>query len=252
MLKVERQAQILEELEKHQFLTVVELSKLLNVSKMTIRRDITELSSENKLLKVYGGAQKVGENLHELSTQEKIHSHIEEKIEIGKIINSMIAEDSIIYLGAGTTIFYALPELKKESLVIITNSLLAFNYLIENTSYKTLLTGGEFYSKTEEFIGEIANDTFKKINIDIAFAATNGINNNNITTSQPLNGAVQNAAFSKAKTKCVVADSSKFDKSDMYTFCELTDIDFLITDSKISNETAEKYGKYVNIINEVQ
>ena len=53
MLKKERQNKILELLEEHSYLTIVEIADALEVSEMTIRRDVTELSKENKLKKLY-------------------------------------------------------------------------------------------------------------------------------------------------------------------------------------------------------
>lgn len=84
---------------------------------MTVRRDIDELSKYKKLIRVYGGVEKLKSKGKELSTKEKIDQHIEEKKQIGKIMNSLIQEDTTIYLGAGTTIYYALPELKKRKAI---------------------------------------------------------------------------------------------------------------------------------------
>lgn len=237
---------ILQLLDKDEFLTVNNISNELNVSEMTIRRDLNQLEKESKLIKVHGGAKKG--NIRELSTDEKINNYVNEKREIGKTMNALIPDNSVIYLGAGTTIFYALPELKKEKLFIITNSLIAFDYLVKNSNYKIILTGGEFNEVTEEFIGDIAEKSFDNLNIDIAFAATNGVLDDNITTSSSLQGGVQVAAFNKAKIKCIVADHSKLSKSDVYTFYRLSDIDYLITDGKLSAEKENKYKKYTNIV----
>lgn len=76
-------------------------------------------------------------------------------------MNSIIPDNSTIYVGAGTTILYALPFIQKKNLFVITNSLIAFNYLKNHTSYRILLTGGEFSPITEEFIGEVAERSLK-------------------------------------------------------------------------------------------
>ena len=59
MLKKERQSRILDLLDEHSYLSIVEIAAPLDVSEMTIRRDITELAKENKLKKLYGGAEKL-------------------------------------------------------------------------------------------------------------------------------------------------------------------------------------------------
>ncbi|MGM0125526.1 DeoR family transcriptional regulator, lactose phosphotransferase system repressor [Enterococcus sp. AZ194] len=250
MLKKERQEKILELVAHNDFMSIPEISKQLDVSDMTVRRDITELAEKKMLVKLYGGAQKLERIDQELSTNEKIHSNVSEKQYIGTVMNSLIKDNSTIYISAGTTMLYALPEIKKENLFIVTNSLLAFNYLIYNTTYRVLLTGGEFSRRTEEFYGENAEKSFENLNIDIAFAATNGIYENNVTTANSVEGAIQRVAFKHARCKCIVADSSKFNRSDVYTFQHLTDSDYLITDNKVSNNTFEHYSEYVHILKE--
>ena len=147
MLKKERQEKILDLLHANDYLSIPEISSNLKVSDMTIRRDINELAEKSLLVKIYGGAQKLEKIEQELSTQEKIDTNVSEKKFIGKVMNSIISDNDTIYIGAGTTMLHALPEIKKANLFVITNSLLAFNYLIYNTDYRVLLTGGEFSRK---------------------------------------------------------------------------------------------------------
>lgn len=250
MLKKERQERILDLLDSNDYLSIPEISANLDVSDMTIRRDITELADKHLLVKIYGGAQKLEKIDQELSTQEKIHANVEEKQFMGKVMNSLISDNDTIYIGAGTTMIYALPEIKKNNLFVVTNSLLAFNYLIYNTDYRVLLTGGEFSRKTEEFYGENAERNFDNLNIDIAFAATNGIFENNVTTANQVEGSIQKVAFSHSRIKCVVADSSKLNRSDVYTFYSLSDIDYLITDDKPSKTILDHYSTFTKVLKE--
>ncbi|MGX7316239.1 DeoR/GlpR family DNA-binding transcription regulator [Enterococcus faecium] len=250
MLKKERQEQIITLLEKDFYLTNSEIANKLGVSEMTIRRDVAELAKKNKVKKLYGGVERKEPYNRELSTQEKIDTNVAEKKYIGQVMNSMIPDNSTIYVGAGTTILYALPFIQKKNLFVITNSLIAFNYLKNHTSYRILLTGGEFSPITEEFIGEVAERSFESLNVDISFAATNGIFDNNVTTAQFIEGNIQNAALNAAKIKCIVADYSKLNKSDVYTFRKLTDFDYLITDNHLSEQDFNHYSKYLTILKE--
>lgn len=251
MLKKERQQKILELIQIHDYLSIVEIASRLDVSEMTIRRDVTELAKQKKLTKLYGGAQKLEILDKELSTEEKIQTNVEEKKYIGRIMNNVINDNAIIFLGAGTTILYALPEIQRKNLFIITNSLIAFDYIREKTDYRILLTGGEVSEKTEELIGDVAIRSFDNLNIDIAFIATNGIFDDNVTTAQFDEGAVQSAALKKTKVACVTADSSKLGVSDVYTFEKLSRFDYLITDDKITNEQFDHYSQYTKVLKEV-
>ena len=101
MLKIERQKEILRYLDKKYTFSVSEMAKYLNVSDMTIRRDVNELADQNKLIRLYGGAQKLDIREKELTTEEKINLHIENKEFIGKVMNSIINDDDVVYVGAG-------------------------------------------------------------------------------------------------------------------------------------------------------
>lgn len=248
MLQAERFRVILSMLNTKETISVNEFAKALNCSTMTIRRDIKELDEQKKIVRLYGGAQKVNVQQRERTSQEKSTINIDEKKYIGTIMNQLIPDNSVIYIGAGTTAFYALPNIRRKGLTIITNSLPSFVYLTKNTDYKLLLAGGSFNKTTEEFIGGVAERAFDGLNIDIAFAATNGIYNDNVTTSNPSEGSIQNTAFEHSKIKVIIADHTKFNTSDLFTFHKLSDVDFLITDSEIDDDLLNYYSQYVKIL----
>ncbi|MEQ2561517.1 DeoR/GlpR family DNA-binding transcription regulator, partial [Sutterella wadsworthensis] len=138
MLKKERHNIIIELLEEEKFLLVKDIASKLNVSGMTIRRDINELANQDKVIKLYGGVQiKENEDNFRVRTMyEKMKSNIEEKKKMGIIMNNLISDNSTIYLGAGTSMLFGAKELNKKNITIVTNSILSFNYLQENTEYK--------------------------------------------------------------------------------------------------------------------
>lgn len=253
MLKKERHKIIIELLEDEKFLLVKDIATKLKVSGMTIRRDINELASNNKVIKLYGGVQlKENEEDFKVRTMyEKMESNIEEKKQMGKIMDTLINENSTIYLGAGTSMLFGAKYLTKNNLTVVTNSIISFNYLQENTEYNLVLVGGNYDPLIGEFNGDSAELFLENINIDIAFTGTNGIYHNNITTSNTSGGKVIRKAFEKAKVKVLVADSSKFNKSDVYTFYKLEDIDILITDSSIEEQIEDYYSRFTKIMKEV-
>ncbi|MZU11769.1 DeoR/GlpR transcriptional regulator, partial [Bifidobacterium longum] len=61
---------------------------------------------------------------------------------------------------------------------------------------------------------------------------------------------IQQVAFEHSRKKCIVADSSKFNRSDVYTFYSLSDVDYLITDNKLSETTYEHYRSFTEILKE--
>lgn len=245
-MKSERQKVLLDTLNTVEFSSVTKLASILKVSEMTVRRDINELAEEKLLVKEHGGARRLNSIL---STNDKMYRNTKEKEYIGKIMSQLIDDNDVIFIGAGTTIYYALQSIKLSYKSIITNSIVSFNYLMENGFPNIFLTGGELFEQTGEFYGEHAEALLEQFNIDKAFLATNGIYEENVTTSKPALGRLQNKVIDNAKKSFLIADHSKFNFSDTYTFITLDKLDGIITDKYISNETLENYKKLIKIYN---
>lgn len=139
MLKTERQRSILAMCDRHGTITVKSIQEVLNVSDMTIRRDLEELAQKKKLLRVHSNAQKIDYlemptsiEANELSHTEKKKLHTKENEYIAKNAAAHInQEDDTIFLGSGTTIKLMTRYIKPSSLRIVTNSLPVFNLLSE-------------------------------------------------------------------------------------------------------------------------
>ncbi|WEV38920.1 DeoR/GlpR family DNA-binding transcription regulator [Lactobacillus sp. ESL0731] len=244
-LQEKRLTEINNILSKTGFMTTVDIAKNLQVSPMTIRRDLKRLEEQGKITRIYGGAQ--SNNQTESTTNEKLKKNIVEKKEIAKLLANEITNNSTIFLGAGTTLLMAVPLLIPKNLTFVTNSLPAFNE-INKSDCRLLLTGGELHRNTEEFLGEKAENIFNGLNLDYALCSTNGISENRVTTSTIPEGNIQNIAIAHSEKSFVVADHTKLDHSDIITFQKLDKFDCLVTDPEIENEKVKKYSKYIKMI----
>ena len=234
MMKKQRQSAILALLNatEGKTLTTTEIAKKMNVASMTIRRDLNDMAKENLITRIYGGASLVNEK----TTKEKTQVQRESKIEIGRIIGSLILPKMTVFLGAGTTIYASADFLPKtKDINYVTNSDLIFRYLVSK-DINVLLTGGFYHRTTNEFVGTIAEQTLSNYLFDLAFISTNGIFENQVTTSNFDEGNIQKAAMKRSKKNYIVADHTKFGKGDSFSFAELKDFDGLITDSKASRQ----------------
>ena len=127
MLKEERQKIILDKLKENNIIQVSQMTDLLDVTDMTIRRDLKELEDRNLLVRIHGGASKIEKaRPREFSNEEKRLKNRELKLEIAKKIGELLLPEQNIYLGAGTTIEYVSEFLGDKNLNIFTNSLYLF------------------------------------------------------------------------------------------------------------------------------
>ena len=108
MLKPERQNAIVTLVTKLDFASVKQISEQLDVSEMTIRRDLEELAEVGRLTRVHGGARSIA-GLHgtvarrEYTTSEKHQQHAIEKEQIAQTAARLVQDGDTVFLGAGTT-----------------------------------------------------------------------------------------------------------------------------------------------------
>jgi len=250
MLKEERQNFIIDLLNKNKVIKVGDITDQINVTDMTVRRDLQELEKKNLLVRIHGGAKIVEEDISkfELSHQEKININLEKKQDIAKKISHQINNGETIFFGAGTTIELTYDYLNIDRAKIITNSIHIFNKFKNDRRFELILVGGSYREISGAFVGTIANDFLSSIHVDKAFIGVNGIDEEFIYNSNETEGLTQLYILNNAKDKYIVADSTKFDRKDFYQFYSLVNVDYLITDKTIIPELMNKYKQLVNVI----
>lgn len=248
MLKEKRQELILSKLDNDGMVQVSELSEFLDVTDMTVRRDLKELEDRKLLVRIHGGASKVEKaRPREFSNEEKLLKNKELKIEIAQKISDIMIPEQNIFLGAGTTIEYVSEFLGDKKLNIFTNSLYLFRKLVFLDNVNIKLIGGEFRKVTGAFVGALSLDLVSKMRFNQAFIGINGLNKGKAYTYSPEEGILQKMILDNSFDRYLVADSSKLGYEDLYHFYNLEDAKF-ITDSKISPNQALEIEKYTEII----
>ncbi|MDZ1131260.1 DeoR/GlpR family DNA-binding transcription regulator, partial [Klebsiella pneumoniae] len=108
--------------EQRGAVSINELTEILGVSHMTIRRDVSKLEEQGLLVSVSGGVRAVSRLAAEPSHLVKSTLQSEEKQAIGALAASHIAKNSCIYLDAGTTtLALARAILDRNDLQVVTN-----------------------------------------------------------------------------------------------------------------------------------
>ena len=249
MLKEERHRSIINLLQEKGIIKVSDITNIINVTEMTVRRDLQELENKGVLKRIHGGAQLNNSAiLTELSHNEKQNINIEAKKDIARKISNLIKNGDLIFLGIGTTIELVYEFINVDYLKIVTNSIHVFNKFINNPKYEIILIGGSYRNRTGAFVGSIANDMLSKMKINKAFIGVNGIYDNDISNYNEDEGTIQSIVLNNSSDKYIIADSSKLNKHDFYQFYKLENVTAVITDNKISAENLHRYSKYTKII----
>ncbi|WP_276202772.1 DeoR/GlpR family DNA-binding transcription regulator [Atopococcus tabaci] len=234
----------------HGIIGVADLTTELGVTEMTIRRDLKELEEEGLIQRIHGGA-KLPKNLSkkELSHSEKQEINTSEKIYIAKQIASLIESDDTIFLGPGTTIEMVYDYLQVTPMRVVTNSIHVFNKFNQSNMYDLILIGGSYRERTGAFVGSIANQALSKLRVRKAFIGVNGINHNNLFTSNEEEGTTQSIIMDNAQETYIVADHSKIAKEDFFSFYDLDKTTAIITDENLTTVQKQVLEQYTRVIN---
>lgn len=233
MFAEERRKQIVKILEIKKRASVNELSEEFDVSRATIRRDLSELEKNGFLRRTHGGAILSGSSKLEPSFEEKEDRFAGEKIAIGKKAAEIIKDGDTIYLDAGTTTRQIIEFLSsKKNLTIVTNALHIIKKIKEvNINCELVVVGGNFKWTTEAMVGPMAENFINDLRVDKAFIGANGFNNKDgATTPDPKEGKMKELALNIAAENFLIFDKSKWEEVYFYRFAEVSQIDFIITD----------------------
>ena len=237
---------ILNRLSIDGFANIKDLSKKLEVSEMTIRRDLRELSKENIVTLIPGGAvlkrnSPVDKDEEKYLIQTAESLMLEEKIKISRKAASLVEPNDIIVIDTGSTT-ENLPKFIPENLpltVICYTLNILFN-VYENKNWKLVFPGGYFHNNTLMFESPEGIEVIKRIRANKAFISAAGVSEKlGVTCATSYEKETKQAVIESSDLKILMVDSTKFGKIKISHFADLTDFDVVITDSGISKEREE-------------
>lgn len=214
MLKKERQREILKVVERAGKVEVDKLAKRLDVSLMTVRRDLTELGELGLIERVHGGAllQRDSQGDVEPPVVERSKQKNEVKASIGRAVAGMIKDGEKIFLGSGsTTLAVALSLLHHHNLTVITNAINVANALITASQIHVAVVGGFLRRSELSLIGYMAEHALQGLQVDKVIVGTRGIDPVKGLTNDNMDELITDQAiFNISRNIIVVADHSKF------------------------------------------
>lgn len=254
MLKSERQDAIQRLCDALGTVTVRQVADELQVSDMTVRRDLEEMSGQGRVVRVHGGARCVtGERgltvPREFTHREKRALHVDEKRAVAARAAALVEPGETVFLGAGTTMEQLAQALPAGRLRVVTNSLSVFGLLRDRPDTELCLVGGIYRSATDAFVGPMAERSLELLGIDAAFIGCNGVVDGAVSTSNMEEGRFQNEVLERSDRRYVVCDSSKVGRRDFYTFYPLGDVDALVTDRRLAAGELADLARYTEVLN---
>lgn len=238
MLAEERQAILIQELQTKGYAQVNEMAKRLDVTPITIRRDITFLEQQGKCSRTRGGAVHSGQGTTlELPYEIKAQRYVQEKQRIARAALEYISDgDSLILDSGSTTYELARLLLPRRNLTIVSNDLKIASLLAVNPSITLICTGGVSRTNVYTLLGSQTEQFINNIRVEKTFLAADAIHQDGIISNVNLDEAAIKQAMLTAGKQCILlADSSKFSRHGFARVSEIKNLTTVISDNGLED-----------------
>jgi DeoR family fructose operon transcriptional repressor len=239
LIPAQRRDRIQEYLALKKIVPSSELSRLLDVSEATVRRDLEWLENEGVLERTHGGA--IYSQLMHFETEymQRAQQNIEEKRLIGALAATLINDGDTIFINSGTTTTQLIHQIRKEAdITVITNNLQAVMEVGE-VSYELILLGGEFQPKSNSVSGRFTCENLSQIYADKTLISVDGISLKYGCTV-PSNSEAEIIRTMIERTHgpiSVLADHSKWGVVSNFEVAKYNQISKLIIDDGLNEDT---------------
>lgn len=238
-----RLSAVLTALQKSGSVSVEELSKELQVSHVTVRRDLDTLETRGLLRRTHGGAVSIEPFFYEpfrndRSFQAQVEKFAEEKRRIGRAAAEIIKKGDIIALTPGTTTTEVVRGLPlNHDITVVTSTVNVAMELSKRKDLNVYVTGGHLHGDWFSLVGPTAAQSLSRVMIHVLFIGADGIDAKSGVSCYDPEEAQLNAAMVKhARKKVAVVDHSKFGIIAGWRICSTDELDVLVTDSAATDE----------------
>ncbi len=232
----ERHEFILKNLKEKGKITIDWLCESMKVSSVTIRKDLKVLEDKNLLFRIKGGASTTNPYAIDrpILVKESINSEEKQKIALAAL--KLIKDNDSIMIGSGTTVFTFAKNIESTNvLTVITPALKVGLELSGKANIEVLQLGGLIRPNSSSVAGQYAMRILEEISCGLLFLGADGIDLEfGISISNLPEATLNQKMIENSQKIAILADSSKFGKRGLGKICELIDVDYIITDNKVS------------------
>ncbi|WP_394287315.1 DeoR/GlpR family DNA-binding transcription regulator [Bacteroides pyogenes] len=230
---IQRHKFILEQLKEKGCVKVLELSDQLNVSEVTIRKDLQYLEDRKLLIRYHGSASTPNLLISDTHIDIKEKLHTEEKERIAKAANKLLKADDKIIIASGTTLLAFAKNIEIQgNLTVITSAIKVSLALCYSPNIEVIQLGGIMRKSSASVIGHFAENILETFSCNKLFIGVDGIDlNHGFTTSNANESYINQQMIAATDEVIVLTDSSKFEKRGFSKICDLNKVSRIITDT---------------------
>lgn len=232
VLTEHRKRYIMQLLERDGQIVAKSLSDDLGLSEDTIRRDLRELASEGKLLRVHGGALPASPTTGDFAARLTVAA--DEKRSIGRAAAAMVHLGQTVVLDGGTTAVQIARHFPRDlRATVITHSPTIAIELVAHPRIEVVLIGGTLFKHSVVAVGSAAIEAIRRIRADYYFMGVTGIHAEiGLTTGDYEEAHVKRALSETAAETVVLGSSEKLNAASPYLVTSLDTIAGIIVSEK--------------------
>ncbi|MFN8243146.1 MAG: DeoR/GlpR family DNA-binding transcription regulator [Ferruginibacter sp.] len=242
MLKRERQAYIVHQVNLHNKVLSASLSSEINVSEDTIRRDLQELAESGKLIRVHGGA--LSRSFSDIASPSKNVYARDQKVTVARKAVQLISDGMFVLTGGGTTIIEMARALPSGlSATFISGSIPAIIEYMYHPNIEVIVIGDKLSKSSKITVGADALTRIKSLKPDLCILGINAIDVQHGITDNDWDVAQLKQSMIAASQKVVcLTISEKINTVQAIKVCDIQEIDILVTELDTTHPLLQPYA----------
>jgi DeoR family ulaG and ulaABCDEF operon transcriptional repressor len=238
----EREKLILEALTASGFVSYRDLEARLDASPATIRRDLTRLEEAGRILRVHGGAKTPGgpdaqTRLAGTPFEQSITQNLAAKQAIGRAAAALVGPGEGIMIDGGTTTLQMCRHLAGLDCQVLTNSLHIVDALLPQPTTRVLLPSGTVFREQNIILAPAGEESMPRFHAPKLFMGAAAVGPQGVMQQDVILVAAERRLIDRAEQVILMVDSSKFTSRSGAIVCGLDEIDTVITDAGVRDET---------------
>jgi DeoR family transcriptional regulator, fructose operon transcriptional repressor len=230
-LKIDRFKKIITIVNSSKRISLSQLEKMLNASRITIQRDLVELENRKLIRRFHGGAMSLeySQDFYDHDLKKTVNVAAKRKIAAKAV--SFIKEGSYIGLDSSSTAYFLSETIFAGNVLVLTCSIDSFLNLSNRDDIQVVLAGGRMNKKTKTLTGAETIDVIRKFHFDVVFiSAESCIPQRGFFDPHEEEVQVKRALIESANTTIMLIDSTKLSEIRGTKVCDIDEIDYVITD----------------------
>ncbi|GAA3556450.1 DeoR/GlpR family DNA-binding transcription regulator [Amycolatopsis ultiminotia] len=243
-----RQQRLTDHVFHHGSATIGELVDLLNVSMMTVHRDIDELARRGLLRKYRGGVSAMPSTVFESNAEYRLNANADAKrliamnaVEHVEPGMSVLLDDSTSALALARLLVDVTP------LTVATNYLAALDVLKGVDELRLICIGGDYSHTHDSFLGMQSIEAIERLSVDITFVSTSAMTTQMTFHQEPEIVMIKRAMLASARQKVLLMDASKMSRTALHRLTPVDEYDLLIVDQDIDPQYADELRSRVTV-----